>query len=47
MNRFIRLCTLTAGIALATQSVALAQDAWTPYTPDQVGGGIVKEDARA
>ncbi len=47
MHRFIRLCTLAAGIALATQSVALAQDAWTPYTPDQLGGGTVKEDARA
>lgn len=47
MNRFVRLCTLAAGLALATQSVALAQDTWTPYTPDQLGGGTVKEDARA
>jgi ribose transport system substrate-binding protein len=46
MNRFIRLCTLAAGIALATQSVALAQDTWAPYTPEQLGGGIVKTDAR-
>ncbi|MEZ4595964.1 MAG: substrate-binding domain-containing protein [Chloroflexota bacterium] len=47
MNRFVRLCTLAAGIALATQSVALAQGTWTPYTPEQLGGGTVKEDARA
>ena len=33
-------------MVLGTVSVALAQDGWTPYTDDQLGGGTVQEDAR-
>jgi ribose transport system substrate-binding protein len=38
---------LVAALSLSSASAALAQDGWTPYTDDQLGGGIVKEDARA
>jgi ribose transport system substrate-binding protein len=46
MNRSIRMGAVALGIALALPAVAVAQDIWTPYTQDQLGGGTVKEDAR-
>ncbi len=38
--------TLVAAMSLGSVSAALAQDAWTPYTEDQLGGGTVSQDAR-
>jgi ribose transport system substrate-binding protein len=47
MNRRILFCTtLTAGLVLGASSLTMAQSAWVPYSPDQVGAGIVKQDAR-
>ncbi len=46
MNRRILCTTLVAGLVLGANSLTVAQGTWVPYTPDQVGGGIVKEEAR-
>ncbi len=46
MSKRILFGALVAAMSLSTASVALAQGTWTPYTPDQLGGGTVKTDAR-
>ena len=46
MNKKIVFCSLVAAMSLTTVSGALAQTSWTPYTPDMLGGGTVREDAR-
>jgi len=47
MIKKIAMCTMAAALTLGTASVAAAADGWVPFTDDQVGGGTVKEDARA
>jgi ribose transport system substrate-binding protein len=37
---------MAAVMVLGSVSAALAQDGWTPYTDEQLGGGIVLEPAR-
>ena len=46
MSKRILFGALVAAMSLSTASATLAQDTWTPYSPDQVGAGIVKEEAR-
>lgn len=47
MTKKILIGALTAALTLGSVSVALAQDGWVPFTDDQLGGGTVKEEARA
>ena len=47
MTKRILSSALAAAMVLTSVSAALAQDGWKPYTEDQLGGGTVKEDARA
>ncbi len=47
MTKRILSSALAAAMVLTSVSAALAQDGWNPYTDDQLGGGTVKEDARA
>ena len=47
MTKKILVGALTTALMVGSASAALAADAWTPYSDDQLGGGTVKEDARA
>ena len=47
MTKKILVGALTTALMVGSTSAALAADAWTPYSDDQLGGGTVKEDARA
>lgn len=48
MSKKVLLCAVVLVVALGTLSVALAQDSgWMAYTEDMLGGGTVKEEARA
>jgi len=47
MRKSIYASAMVAALSLSSVTVAVAQEGWTPYTEDQLGGGTVLEDARA
>ena len=47
MRRTIVAGAIVAALSLTSVSGALAQDGWTPFTEDQLGGGTVSVEARA
>ena len=47
MTKSIFAGALAAALSLSSVTAVLAQDGWTPYTEDQLGGGTVNLDARA
>jgi hypothetical protein len=47
MNKRFFFCLIVIAALLGTLSTVLGQDGWQPYSEDMLGGGIVKEEARA
>ncbi|MCA9908982.1 MAG: hypothetical protein KC519_10080, partial [Anaerolineae bacterium] len=47
MNKRTLINLLIVTILLASFSIVLAQDGWQAYTEEMMGGGTVKEEARA